>query len=234
MSLHHILSLIEGPSALHHQVTVTVHVDAASARMAGLGSCASSPGHVTWVMLTARSSARPQTETFAAEKVDFSRAETAKLLKYRKFIFMQMLHVNILWVLELSFNCVFENSPSNWHFLGFDVIFFDPDFFYQDWHTWTLCNNAYYMASSLSVTWINLYWSAHCHRLAWIIRWQMTPHNTFYVVSRWSSRNRQCSWSSPVELSRVWRWRWVCSFSMLLPSSHPCPGAFIAPPLHHL
>lgn len=39
--------IFSGPSALHPQVTVTVHVDAASARMVGLGSCANSPGHVT-------------------------------------------------------------------------------------------------------------------------------------------------------------------------------------------
>nr|XP_043871964.1 integrin beta-like protein 1 isoform X2 [Solea senegalensis] len=35
-----------GPSALHRQVTVSVHVDGASARTAGLVSCASSPGLV--------------------------------------------------------------------------------------------------------------------------------------------------------------------------------------------
>lgn len=40
------LLLNEGPSALHRQVTVTVHVDGASVRRAGLGSFASSPGLV--------------------------------------------------------------------------------------------------------------------------------------------------------------------------------------------
>lgn len=48
MAMLHILSpLNEGHSALHRQVTVTVHVDAASVRRAGSGSCASSPGLVT-------------------------------------------------------------------------------------------------------------------------------------------------------------------------------------------
>lgn len=47
MGLLHIVSpLNEGPSALHRQVTVTVHVDAASASRAGSGNCASSPGPV--------------------------------------------------------------------------------------------------------------------------------------------------------------------------------------------
>ena len=39
--------LNEGRSALCHQVTVTVRAGAVSVRMAGLGSCASSPGLVT-------------------------------------------------------------------------------------------------------------------------------------------------------------------------------------------
>lgn len=81
---------------------------------------------------------------------------------------------------------------------------------YPDWHTWTPCNK---VCSVVVVCHMNACWSAHCHRLAWIIRWQMTPHNTSYVVSRWSSRNRRCSWSDPAGLSVVWKWRWACLFS---------------------
>lgn len=64
------VSLNEGPSALHRQVTVTVHVDAVSARTAGLGSCASSPGRVTWATVNTMNSVRHQMESFAAEKVN--------------------------------------------------------------------------------------------------------------------------------------------------------------------
>lgn len=66
------LLLNEGPSALHRQVTVTVHVDGASVRRVGLGSCASSPGLVIWAMPRARSFVRPLMELYAVEKVSKS------------------------------------------------------------------------------------------------------------------------------------------------------------------